>query len=72
MEHLSCFVPGWLALGIPFQKDAKRAARHRKIAEEIAETCWKMYQSQPTGIAPERVKHKKLDLSMTDTKEYRI
>ena len=29
-----------------------------------------MYAQQPTGIAPERVKQMKMDLTMTDTKEY--
>jgi len=29
-----------------------------------------MYERQPTGIGPERVKGMKIDLSATDTKEY--
>ena len=69
MEHLSCFVPGWLALGVRYQTDPERAKRHRKIAEDLAQTCWLMYKTQPTGIGPERVKNRKLDLSATDTKE---
>ena len=28
------------------------------------------YAQQPTGIAPERVKQMKMDLTMTDTREY--
>jgi len=70
MEHLTCFVPGWLALGAQTpQGEAKRSQR-MKLAESIATTCYKMYESQPTGIGPERVKGMMMDLSKTNTKEY--
>lgn len=36
MEHLTCFVPGWLALGIPHQSDASRAAKHLKVLVRLA------------------------------------
>ena len=70
MEHLACFVPGWLALGVPHQDDVARAAEHTALAEKLAYTCWQMYEQQPTGIGPERVKGMRIDLSRTDTKEY--
>lgn len=70
MEHLACFVPGWLAMGAQYQQDPARKARHMKLAEDIAYTCWQMYERQPTGIGPERVKRMAIDLSATDTKEY--
>jgi hypothetical protein len=70
MEHLTCFAAGWLALGSKHQTDPGRARRHMKLAEDIAETCWQMYAQQPTGIAPERVKQMKMDLTATDTREY--
>eukprot|EP00750_Incisomonas_marina_P015649 INCI18417.2.p1 GENE.INCI18417.2~~INCI18417.2.p1 ORF type:complete len:634 (-),score=110.27 INCI18417.2:394-2295(-) len=70
MEHLSCFVPAWLMLGQEFQTDPARKAHIRELAEQIAYTCWQMYEQQPTGIAPERVKSMKMDLSKTDTREY--
>lgn len=38
MEHLTCFVPGWLALGIPHQTDASRAAKHLKVVTGL--TCF--------------------------------
>mmetsp|Transcript_14477 Transcript_14477/g.48496 ORF Transcript_14477/g.48496 Transcript_14477/m.48496 type:complete len:462 (+) Transcript_14477:1012-2397(+) len=69
MEHLSCFVPGWLALGAVHQTDPERKARHLAIADEIATTCFAMYDKQPTKIGPERVKRHKMDLSATDTRE---
>jgi mannosyl-oligosaccharide alpha-1,2-mannosidase len=70
MEHLTCFVPGWLALGAQYQTDPERQQTHMRLAQDIAETCWQMYASQPTGIGPERVKGMKMDLSATDTREY--
>lgn len=69
MEHLTCFVPGWLGLGAQYlEGDAKD--QRMQLAESIAYTCWQMYQRQPTGIGPERVKRMALDLSSTDTREY--
>jgi len=70
MEHLACFVPGWLALGMRDHPDGARQKRLTKLAEDLAYTCWQMYQRQPTGIGPERVKGMKMDLSLTDTREY--
>ncbi|KAH8063433.1 mannosyl-oligosaccharide 1,2-alpha-mannosidase [Aureococcus anophagefferens] len=70
MEHLQCFVPGWVALGAAYQDDPARSARHLALADELATTCFAMYDKQPTKIGPERVKRKRMDLSATDTKEY--
>ena len=70
MEHLTCFVPGWLALGAQHQSDAARKSHHLALAASLATTCWQMYARQPTGIAPERVKHMDMSLSQTDTREY--
>jgi len=70
MEHLTCFVPGWLALGAMSKRGEPKRARRMEIADELANTCWQMYAQQPTGIGPERVKRMKMDLSATDTREY--
>lgn len=70
MEHLTCFVGGWLALGSVHQTDRDRADRHLGLADQIASTCWHFYDTQPTKIGPERVKKRQLDLSATDTREY--
>lgn len=70
MEHLTCFVPGWLALGATTER-GKASREHRmELAAAIAYTCWQMYEQQPTGISPERVKQMTMDLSKTDTREY--
>ncbi|CAK9015166.1 unnamed protein product [Durusdinium trenchii] len=67
MEHLMCFVPGWLALGAQHSEDR---ATVMELADAIAYTCWQMYEQQPTGISPERVKGEAMDLSKTNTREY--
>merc|ERR1712232_479135 len=70
MEHLTCFVPGWLALGAQTPQGEGSRARRVELATSIAETCWQMYDRQPCGIGPERVKFMTMDLSRTDTREY--
>jgi mannosyl-oligosaccharide alpha-1,2-mannosidase len=52
MDHLVCYVPGMLALGAegPFEKS------HLKLATALLDTCYKLYESQVTGIGPERVR----------------
>jgi len=70
MEHLTCFVPGWLALGAMSKEGEQSREQRMDLAKSLANTCWKMYDSQPSGIGPERVKGMKMDLSGTDTREY--
>jgi len=70
MEHLVCFVAGWLALGAHTSWGKASRDRRMQLATEIAQTCWQMYKQQPTGIAPERVKRMQMDLKATDTREY--
>lgn len=70
MEHLTCFVPGWLALGAHSPEGAESRSHRMELADAIATTCWKMYETQPTGLGPERVKGQKMDLSSTNTREY--
>ncbi|CAG8496247.1 8799_t:CDS:10 [Paraglomus occultum] len=49
MEHLSCFVPGMVAMGA---KTLNRSG-DLKIAEELAESCYWSYNQTITGIGPE-------------------
>jgi len=70
MEHLTCFVPGWLAVGAMSDRGAAKREHRMELAASIANTCWQMYEQQPTGIGAERVKFMKMDLSKTDTREY--
>ncbi|KAI0060718.1 seven-hairpin glycosidase [Artomyces pyxidatus] len=58
-EHLSCFLPGVLALGastLPESSlsDAQRE-RHLFAARGLAQTCWALYNDAQTGLAPDEV-----------------
>ena len=61
MDHLVCFVPGMLALGSQRRPaDDPRLGGFRpasydmmSLAEDLMETCYRMYSEQPSGLAPE-------------------
>ena len=48
-EHLACFLPGTLALGVVHGLDKS----HLEMAKELMKTCYKMYELMPTGLSPE-------------------
>lgn len=50
MEHLACYLPGNLALGVAegAVKGAK-GGRYMAAAKGLTETCWQMYAKQATG-----------------------
>ncbi|CAD5124484.1 DgyrCDS12765 [Dimorphilus gyrociliatus] len=52
MEHLACFLPGTMALGV---MKANMPKDHLDIAAQLTETCYQMYVKQPTGLSPEVV-----------------
>ena len=55
-EHLSCFLPGLLALGahtLDGEMDPSERDLHMWAAEGLAYSCWLMYADQPSGLAPE-------------------
>lgn len=69
-EHLTCFVPGLLALGVKARlrsstnsegvislsdEDRKRNERDLRVAKGLLFTCMQMYLLQPTGLSPELV-----------------
>ena len=54
-EHLTCFVPGMLALGAPHGGDELGEAEAWRIARELLSTCLELYRQSPTGLGPERV-----------------
>ena len=49
MDHLVCFLPGTLALGVHYGMPAE----HMQLAEELLATCYETYMEQPTHLAPE-------------------
>jgi hypothetical protein len=57
MDHLVCFYPGNLALGSLFLKRnsefEKEATDLLKLAEDLTETCYQMYERMETGLSPE-------------------
>ncbi|KAH9967535.1 glycoside hydrolase [Russula dissimulans] len=52
-EHLTCFLPGLLALGAATLPDVPRT--HMWAARGLAETCWVLYGESPTGLSPDDV-----------------
>ncbi|KAF8889335.1 glycoside hydrolase [Infundibulicybe gibba] len=56
LEHLSCFLPGLLALGIhTLELSPRDKELHEWAARGIAQTCWMTYHDQPTGLGPDKV-----------------
>ena len=57
MDHLVCFVPGMLALGVragaltapDAAALAAKEASYLDAAARVTHTCWQMYHTQPTG-----------------------
>ncbi|XP_068609158.1 endoplasmic reticulum mannosyl-oligosaccharide 1,2-alpha-mannosidase-like [Brachionichthys hirsutus] len=49
MDHLVCFLPGTLALGV----HNGLPGDHMDLAEKLMETCHQMYRQMETGLSPE-------------------
>jgi mannosyl-oligosaccharide alpha-1,2-mannosidase len=55
-EHLSCFLPGLLALGVDtLDLPPPAKERHAWAAEGIATTCWLTYADQASGLGPDEM-----------------
>jgi mannosyl-oligosaccharide alpha-1,2-mannosidase len=55
-DHLCCFAPGMLALGVLHGAvTGAKATRHMKLADELLYTCVQTYKRTATGIGPEFV-----------------
>ena len=52
-EHLTCFLPGVLALGVATLPDMPPT--HMWAAQGLAQTCWTLYADSPTGLSPDEV-----------------
>jgi mannosyl-oligosaccharide alpha-1,2-mannosidase len=55
MDHLVCFIPGMLGLGVfhGAPDSLETAQWHFDLAERLAQTCNEFYVRAPTGLAPE-------------------
>uniref|UniRef100_A0A7N6ATK4 alpha-1,2-Mannosidase n=1 Tax=Anabas testudineus TaxID=64144 RepID=A0A7N6ATK4_ANATE len=51
MDHLVCFLPGTLALGV----HNGLPGDHMELATQLMETCYHMYTQMETGLSPEIV-----------------
>jgi mannosyl-oligosaccharide alpha-1,2-mannosidase len=55
MDELACFAGGMFALTALEVKDSEHPLQYTRTAEELVTTCFKMFASQNTGLAPESV-----------------
>ena len=57
MDHLVCFVPGMLALGVHTGavRDAATREEHTQLAKDLMHTCREFYVRMATGLSPELV-----------------
>ncbi|KAG8877986.1 hypothetical protein FRB97_002872 [Tulasnella sp. 331] len=65
LEHLSCFLPGVIALGVkylPIDIELGYDAEKKKLwgwaAEGLGRTCWMTYADQVSGLGPDEVMFK--------------
>jgi hypothetical protein len=60
MDHLVCFLPGLLALGVNstrvFGGRPQTALEHMTVARGLMRTCYELYAQSPSGLAPEIVR----------------
>ncbi|KAK9807221.1 hypothetical protein WJX73_010611 [Symbiochloris irregularis] len=56
MDHLACYLPGNLALGVAEGAvSGAKAEKYMAAARSLTTSCWHMYSQQPTGLSPEYV-----------------
>jgi len=58
MEHLTCFVPGMLALGSVsgILESKEEEARHLQVAKDLGHSCYMMYAETATKLGPENAR----------------
>lgn len=58
MDHFSCYIPGMIVLGMNglSKNDSQRRTKWIWIAEELTETCYKMYSESPSGLSGEHIR----------------
>ena len=50
MEHLACYLPGNLALGVAEGAvSGAKGEQYMSAARSLTAACWHMYSEQPTG-----------------------
>jgi mannosyl-oligosaccharide alpha-1,2-mannosidase len=49
-EHLACFFPGNMALGVyTGAVTGAKADEYMRVARAVTYTCWQMYERMPSG-----------------------
>ncbi|KAI0558596.1 mannosyl-oligosaccharide1,2-alpha-mannosidase [Gracilaria domingensis] len=58
MDHFSCYIPGMIVLGMDGlgENDTERREKWMWLATELTETCYKMYEKSPSGLAGENIR----------------
>lgn len=58
MDHFSCYIPGMIILGLDSldKNDKERRLKWEWMAEELTETCFKMYTKSPSGLSGEQIR----------------
>jgi mannosyl-oligosaccharide alpha-1,2-mannosidase len=65
MDHLLCFLPGTLALGVHYGMPKE----HLRLAEDLLYTCYQTYAAQPTHLAPEITYFNEVSQCQANTKQ---
>ena len=51
LEHLTCYLPGNLALGAAAGAvNGSKADHYMEVAKNLTYSCWQMYERMPTGL----------------------
>lgn len=58
MDHFACYIPGMIVLGMEGvgKEETERRKRWEGFAEDITETCYKMYAKSPSGLSGEHIR----------------
>jgi len=75
MDHLSCFVPGMLVLGLMHGAGGETENAKTEtldLAKELMATCVHMYEFTPTGLSPEDVVFDENDEMVSGSNEYML
>lgn len=51
LEHLTCYLPGNLALGVAYGAvNGSKADQYMEVAKNLTYSCWQMYERMPVGM----------------------
>ena len=58
MDHFACYIPGMIVLGLDglAENEHDRRKSWELLAEQLTETCYKMYDKSPSGLSGENIR----------------